>query len=824
MLKRTTTADVVVIGGGLAGVSAAVAAARLGATVSLVTNRPVLGGNSSSEVRVWVVGATAHGTQKFARETGIMGELFLENQYRNAEGNPYYWDQVVLDLVRAEPGVTLHLNTDVRTLAMSEDGRRIRSVTGWTMGSEIETVFEAPVFLDCTGDGLIGHLAGAEYRIGREARDEFGEEWAPETADGELLGSSIFFYTKDTGRPSRYVAPSVAKDITKTPIVRNRIIRTGDNGCDYWWIEWGGELDTVTDNETIRDELWGVVFGIWDHIKNSGEFDAETLSLEWVGSVPGKREYRRFVGDHTLTQNDILDQVDFPDAVAFGGWSIDLHPVEGVYADRAGAQQRYSAGTYGIPFRSLYARDLDNLLFAGRDISASHVAFGSTRVMATCSTQGQAAGTAAALAARHGLTPRELGSERLDLLQSTLLREDATLIGVRADDPSDLVTSARLSASSTLERIDTRDLPAAGTLALDRDVAVVIPVEPTLGTVTFAVDSETAGELQIELWTTGKPQNYAPIDHVATVTVPIGAGSGEAVATFEWTPAHPENAVVVVRAHEGVELQLREGRPYGVLALAGRRSDDDPFDHHIAEEHDQPVTDWVARGLRRRSVALAVSPETRAYGAEHAGDGLQRPYGGPHLWSSAFGVGGSGGGGSAAGGSAAGAGASAAGGSGAGASPSRPETLTATWESPVVIRSVRVVFNDDVDEDLVNLHHHRTDFDVVPELVTDYRIEACVGGEWRILAEESGNRHRHRIHDVEPVETTELRLVCTATAGAPFVSVHALKAYAEASGRVSPWAASPSASGAGVASSAAGAAASATAGAVVSGVASGTVN
>jgi hypothetical protein len=345
MQKRTIASDIVVVGGGLAGVSAAVAAARLGASVSLITNRPVLGGNSSSEVRVWVVGATAHGHQRFARETGIMGELFLENQYRNAEGNPYYWDQVVLDLVRAEPNLTLHLNTDVRQLRMHETARTgeaaaIASVTGWTMGSEIETTFTAPIFLDCTGDGLVGHLAGAPYRIGREARSEHGESWAPEQADGELLGNSIFFYTKDTGRPSKYVAPSIAKDIATTPILRNRVIRTGDNGCDYWWIEWGGELDTVSDNERIRDELWSVVFGIWDHVKNSGDFDADTLSLEWVGSVPGKREYRRFVGDYTLTQNDIVEQREFDDAVAFGGWSIDLHPVQGVYSDTASRTAR----------------------------------------------------------------------------------------------------------------------------------------------------------------------------------------------------------------------------------------------------------------------------------------------------------------------------------------------------------------------------------------------------------------------------------------------------------------------------------------------------
>lgn len=765
MQERTSTTDVVVIGGGLAGVSAAVAAARLGSSVALVTNRPVLGGNSSSEVRVWVVGATAHGTQRFSRETGIMGELFVENQYRNAEGNPHYWDQVVLDLVRAEPNLTLHLNTDVRTVEMDASGSAIHSVTGWTMGSELQTTFEAPVFLDCTGDGLIGHLAGAEYRIGRESRAEYGEEWAPEEPDDELLGSSIFFYTKDAGRPSRFVPPSIAKDIRSTPVLTNRIIRTGDNGCDYWWIEWGGELDTVTENERIRDELWGVVFGIWDHIKNSGGFDADDLTLEWVGSLPGKREYRRFVGDHTLTQNDILDQVAFEDAVAFGGWSIDLHPVEGVYAERAGAQQRYSPGTYDIPFRSLYSRNIDNLLFAGRDISASHVAFGSTRVMATCSTQGQAAGTAASLVARLGVSPRVLGQEHLDLLRRTLAREDAPVVGLRIEDPDDLATAARVSATSTLEELETLTTATGERYPLDRDVALVLPVDPRLDTIAFAVDAAVGTELAVELWTTGKPQNYAPIEHVMTTTAEVVAGSDgsvSATARFDWMPEAPANGVVVLRAAAGASLILTADRPYGVLALERRLAADAAFDHHIAEERDQPVTDWVARKLRRRSFAFEASPATDAYRPDHVVDGYQRPYGGPHLWSSAVIP-------------------------NAAALRETPESIRLDWPEPVRLGSVRIVFNDDVDEDLVNLHHHRTDFEVVPELVTDYRLEARVQDEWIEVAEVTGNRHRHRIHDIEPIDADALRLTAFATGGARTVTVSALKAYSEPSGRTHPW-------------------------------------
>ena len=779
MQSRTESSDVVVIGGGLAGVSAAVAAARLGSRVSLITNRPVLGGNSSSEIRVWVVGATAHGHQRFARETGIMGELFLENQYRNAEGNPYYWDQTVLDLVRAEPNIRLHLNTDVRTTVMrdatpdaaADAAPVIEAVVGWTMGSEIETRFEAPVFIDCTGDGLIGAQAGATYRIGREARSEYNEPWAPLEADDELLGSSIFFYTKDAGRPERFVPPSIAIDIAQTPILANRIIRTGDNGCNYWWIEWGGELDTVGDNERIRDELWGVVFGIWNHIKNSGEFDADTLTLEWVGAIPGKREYRRFVGDHTLTQHDILDQVRFDDAVAFGGWSIDLHPVEGVYADKPGAQQRFSDGTYDIPFRSLYSRDVSNLLFAGRNISASHVAFGSTRVMATCSTQGQAVGTAAALAARLGVTPRELGSRHLDVLQGTLLREDAPVIGVRADDADDLMQTATLSASNTLTHLST--VPHAGssdtggatarpaaTFPLDRDVALVIPVEPRLDDITFRADASADTTVTVELWGTGKPQNYAPIVPLDARTIAVTAGHGIPItARFDWSPDDPQNAVIVVRANPDIALHLAEERPYGVLALTAKHASDESLDDHIPEEGDQPVTDWTARMLRRRSFVATVSPATTAYTPAHLTDGLQRPFGGPHLWSSTP------------------------------LDPARdlathPETVEAAWSEPVTIRSVRIVFNDDVDEDLVNLHHHRTEFEVIPELVSDYAVEARTAtGEWMPVADVTGNRHRHRVHDIDAVTTDGLRLVVRGTNGSPYVTVVALKAYSAPSGR-----------------------------------------
>lgn len=731
--------DLTVIGGGLAGVCAAIAAARLGLTVSLVTNRPVLGGNSSSEVRVWVCGATGHGMQRYARETGIMGELFVENQYRNPDGNPYYWDLVVLDAVRAEPNITLFLNTDVREVAASGPGqsRRIESVTGWTMGSERRTRFSSPAFADCTGDGLVGFLAGARYRVGREGRDEYGEPWAPPVADDVTLGSTILFYTKDAGRPVKYVPPSFAIDVSQTPIPESRIIRAGDNGCAYWWIEWGGELDTVHDNERIRDELWAVIYGIWDHIKNSGKFDADTMTLEWVGAVPGKREYRRFVGDYTLTQHDILGQTLFADRVAFGGWSIDLHPPGGVYAGEAGSKHWFSDGVYHIPLRSLYSSNVDNLWFAGRDISASHVAFGSTRVMATCAVTGEAAGSAAALAIAKGVTPRELARDHVAELQQTMLRQDASVLGVPAEDPGDLARRATVTASSALSAPTTET--ALERHPLEGDLGLVLPVDPALETLEVLVDAVADTELVIEVHDTGRPQNYVPGGRVVGVRAVVAAGDPRWVpVTVGWRPDTAQNAFVVLRANPQVGVYLSEHPAPGVLCLGYRQ----PPPHAPA---DQPLLEWRA-ALPGRSVSVRVEPATAAYAPEKAVGGYARPYGGPQMWVSAA------------------------------ADP--PQWLALSWPEPVLIGQVRLIFDDDLNEDLINLHHHRTPYDVLPTLVRDFRVETRLEDRWVPVDVVTSNRRRHRVITLDPpVRTDGLRVVATATNGAPRVHVVSVRVY-----------------------------------------------
>ncbi|MFC9558645.1 FAD-dependent oxidoreductase [Agromyces sp. NPDC056965] len=748
MMQLTHHADVTVVGGGPAGVAAAVSAARNGARVALVNNRPVLGGNSSSEIRVWVVGATAHGAQKFARETGIMGELFLENQWRNPEGNPILWDHVLLDLVHAEPNIALFLNSEVRDVDADgdESDRVIRAVTGWQSGSEKLIRFESSVFIDCTGDGLVGFLAGARFSSGREDRSMHGEPWAPEVADDDMLGSTILFYTKDAGEPVRFVPPGITKDVAAAGITLRRRIDPAMNGCDYWWIEWGGELDAVDDNERIRDELWGIAFGIWDHIKNSGEFDADTLTLEWVGTIPGKREYRRFIGDHVLTQQDIIGQTRFPDAIGFGGWSIDLHPPGGIYADDSPSRHLHGPGLYDIPFRSLYSANVRNMLMAGRDISASHVAFGSTRVMATCAVTGEAAGAGAALSAHLGITPRALASDHLELLRSTLLRQDASVLGVPWSDASDLALQASATASTTLERLSADGAGEIELLSLSEvDFGLVLPVDPRLDVVRLGVDAARATTATVELWSTGNGLNHIPVQLLASRSVSVpAAGRTRLEAWFDFVPEAPCDVVVVVRRNPDLAVAVAPERPpYGVLSLLSRTPSLD-----LGEPQSNA---WSAAELRRQTPAFSVEPTTTAYLAERVVGGLARPFGGPNLWASEP------------------------------ITDGREEFVELRWMERQAIGCIELLFNDDVDEDLVNLHHHRTPFVVMPELVRDYRVDIETDdGGWAPLVTVAGNRVRRRVHELEaPVESAALRVVVEATNGDERAMIVAVRVFGD---------------------------------------------
>ncbi|GAA1488756.1 FAD-dependent oxidoreductase [Brachybacterium sacelli] len=740
MLTESVTTDIVVVGGGLAGICAAIGAARQGSRVALVQNRPVLGGNSSSEVRVWVCGATAHGIHLFARETGIMGELFVENQFRNPDGNPYYWDLLLLEKVRAEPGIELFLNTDVTEVEAegAQDARVVRSATGWMSGSERRVTFTAPTFIDCSGDGLVGHLAGARSMRGSEPRETYDESWAPDEPGEDMLGSTILFYTKDVGHPQKFVAPSFAVDVAATSIPENRVVRETMNGCDYWWIEWGGDLDVVHDNERIRDELQAVCYGLWDYIKNSGLYDADTLSLEWVGAVPGKREYRRFVGDHVLTQHDVLGQTEFADRIGFGGWSIDLHPVGGVYASEKGSRHWHPDGNYHIPLRALYSHNVTNLWMAGRDISASHVAFGSTRVMATCAVLGEAAGIAASLAGHLAVTPPRLAADHLPELHRAMVRADASLLGVVDDDPANLALVADATASSRKSALASTE--SAGNHPLDHDLGLVLPIDPSLDEVEILVDAEQDTDLTLELHSVSRPQNYLPDTLRRGVTVPIARGRSWARADLGWRPEAPQNAVVVLRRNPLVSVHRGSRVEPGTVTLRHREMP-------VEEVSPQQWRHWKET-LHGEGICFRATAPTSAFGPEQAVGGYARPYGGPNMWVS-----------------------------GAVAEDPQP-WIELRWTAPQQIGTVDLVLDDDVNEDLINLHHHRTPGDAMATLVRNARVEALVGDQWHEVGRITENRRRHRSLDLgEGLRTTALRLVVEDTNGSPEARVVALRAY-----------------------------------------------
>jgi len=443
--------DVFIAGGGMAGVCAAVAAARNGAKVVLAQDRSRLGGNASSEVKMHIVGADIHGSRPGWREGGLIEEFRLDDAANNPQRSWELWDLLLYDKVKSEPNITLLLDSPLYA-AQTRNGL-IQQVMVRCDKSEHLYRIQAKVYADCTGDSRLALEAGAEFRWGRETRGEFNEPLGLVKADRETLGSSVLFTARDYGKPMPYKPPKWARKVTKEQL-RFRSIGSFEYG--YWWIEWGGKLDTIRDNERIRFELLSIVTGVWDYIKNSGNHPkSATWAMDWVGMMPGKRESRRLVGDHILRQSDLMGlNPDFDDAVAIGGWPMDDHPPGGFDATNLRpAVQVKMAEVYNIPLRSLYSKNIGNLMMAGRNISATHVAFTSTRVMATCAVMGQALGTAAALCTRYNLSPRRLYEDkpRLAELQQTLLRDDQTIKNRKNVDSQDLARSAKITASSEFE-------------------------------------------------------------------------------------------------------------------------------------------------------------------------------------------------------------------------------------------------------------------------------------------------------------------------------------------------------------------------------------
>lgn len=423
--------DLVVVGGGMAGTCTAISAARLGVKVALVQDRPLLGGNNSSEVRVGLsgrihkdpyprlgdlvdeIGPVGHWNRQDAidnpdlprsREVLAIIEKHPEKRTHNAGPESNYEDQRKLDAVRAEPNLSLFLNTHVSRVEMR--GNRIAAVVGKDILTSRELKFAAPLFADCTGDGSVGFLAGADCRMGRESRAETGESRAPDEADMMVMGTSVQWYAVREAEPAPFPDCPWA-----VPFNDETYQRTSRGDWDW---EVGMNMNQITEFEAVRDHAFRVIFGNWAYQKNHSPIKEKLANerLAWVAYIGGKRESRRLLGDVILQEQDILQRKPYPDACVTTTWGIDLHyPHPENTKHFPGEEFRSVARTtavtpYPIPFRCLYSRNVENLMMAGRNISVTHVALGTVRVQRTTGMMGEVLGMAASLCKRHNATPR----------------------------------------------------------------------------------------------------------------------------------------------------------------------------------------------------------------------------------------------------------------------------------------------------------------------------------------------------------------------------------------------------------------------------------
>ena len=415
-------ADFCVVGGGLAGLCAAVTAARHGAKTVLMQERPMLGGNASSEVRMWVSGARGENN----RETGLLEEIMMDNQYRNPDKVYCIWDSVLYEKARSEKNLTLLLNCSCMDAEMN--GNIICSVTGWQMTTQQFHCIEARVFADCSGDSIIAPLTGAEARMGREARSEYGESFGPEEADTRTMGMTCLMQAEETEREHTFIAPEWAEKITSEQLIGRKpdLHRVAENYCH---LELSDDEHPISATEELRDQLLAIDFGVWDYLKNDPEEKEKNKNymLSWIGMLPGKRESRRYVGAHVLTEPEVLSGGCFDDEVAYGGWPMDDHHPGGFRVSDEPTIFHPAPSPYGIPFGCLYSVSVPNLMFAGRNISVTHAAMSSSRVMGTCALLGQAVGTAAALTAQYDCYPGEVAALHMEEMQDMLMADDCFL-------------------------------------------------------------------------------------------------------------------------------------------------------------------------------------------------------------------------------------------------------------------------------------------------------------------------------------------------------------------------------------------------------------
>ena len=414
---RENEFDFVIVGGGMAGTCAAISAARLGVKVALIQNRPVLGGNNSSEVRVHL-GARIK-LEPYPALGNLVNEIGPERG-GNAQPKDYYEDDKKLNAVLNEPNISLFLNYHANKVEM--DGDKIIKIIAKNLETGERLAFSSPLFADCTGDGTIGFLAGAEFMTGRESRDTFNEPTAPEEGDNLTMGLSVQWFSETLEVPTSF--PDIQWTLPWSD-EKSFAITRGD-----WDWETGMGKDMINEAEFIRDYGLLVVYSNWSYLKNhySNKEKFSNEKLKWVAYVGGKRESRRLVGDYILTENDLREQNFLPDGTAPTSWTIDLHYPDPENMEKFDGEAFRSIAKhikiypYPIPYRCLYSKNINNLMMGGRDISVSHVALGTVRLMRTGGMMGEVIGMAASICNDKKVDPRAIYQYHFSELEKLMLK------------------------------------------------------------------------------------------------------------------------------------------------------------------------------------------------------------------------------------------------------------------------------------------------------------------------------------------------------------------------------------------------------------------
>ena len=408
--------DFVVVGGGIAGMCASVASARMGSKVALINDRPIWGGCNSSEIRVHLGG---HIEMAPYTNLGNMIKEFGPEKGGNAQPAENYEDEKKKAFLEAEKE-NLDLYPSYKVYKVETENGHINAVIAKHIESGEIVRFVAPIFSDCTGDGTVGYLAGADFSMGREGKNDYGEPSAPEEADKMTMGSSVQWYSIENEEPTNFPLFEYGMDLNDQKCLK---VKMGE-----WTWETGMNRDQCFEFERIRDYGMMVVYSNWSYLKNRLKDNAEyaNRSLGWVAYIAGKRESRRLLGDHVLTENDLINKVQYPDASFTTSWSIDLHYPDPKNSKHFPDNEFKSICTHGpvdpyaVPYRCLYSRNIDNLFMAGRNISVTHIGLGTVRVMRTTGMMGEVVGMAAGLCTQHQTLPRDIYNSHLNELKALM--------------------------------------------------------------------------------------------------------------------------------------------------------------------------------------------------------------------------------------------------------------------------------------------------------------------------------------------------------------------------------------------------------------------